>query len=320
MKKLRLGYALSSEEHDAPTLVKNAALAEQTGFAFSFISDHYHPWTNRQGQSPFVWGVLGAMSHATNTMPIGTGVTCPILRIHPTVIAQAAATAASMLEGRFMLGLGTGENLNEHVVGEGWPPIEIRQEMLVEAIEIIRMLWSGGSHSYYGEYFIVENARVYSLPKQVPPILVAASGPGSAALAGEFADGFVGTSPNKEIIEVFNQTGGAKKPKYGQFTVCYDKSLEAAVKTAHEWWPNAALGGQLGQELRLPKYFEDAAATLRPEDVAAAVVCGPDPKKYIERIKEYISAGYDNMYIHQVGPDQAGFMKFFAKEILPKFT
>lgn len=319
MKTIRLGYALSSEEHDAPTLVKNAALAEQTGFAFSFVSDHFHPWINRQGQSPFVWGVLGAVSQATKTMPIGTGVTCPILRIHPTVIAQASATAASLLEGRFMLGLGTGENLNEHVVGEGWPPIEIRQEMLVEAIEIIRLLWSGGSHSYYGEYFIVENARIYSLPKKLPPILVAASGPGSAALAGEFGDGYVGTSPNKEVISVFNETGGAKKPKYGQITVCYDKSKEIAMKTAHEWWPNSAIGGQLGQELRLPKYFEDAAATVRPEDVAATVICGPDPKKYIERIKEYAAAGYDNIYLHQVGPDQASFFKFYEREILPKF-
>lgn len=319
MKTIRLGYTLSSEEHAAADLVRYAAAAEKTGFSFAFISDHYHPWVDRQGQSPFVWSTLGAIAQATSTLSVGTGVTCPIIRTHPTIIAQAAATVASLMEGRFMLGLGTGENLNEHITGEGWPPIEIRQEMLAEAIEIIRLLWSGGFHSYYGEYFIVDRARVYSRPKKLPPILVAASGTGSAALAGELADGLVGTLPNKDIIDVFNETGGKKKPKYGQITVCYAKTESEAVRTAHEWWPNGALKGQLEQELRIPAYFEDAAATVRPDDVAAAIVCGPDPKKHLTAIKEYAAAGYDHIYIHQVGPDQAGFFKFYEKEILPKF-
>lgn len=320
MKKLRIGYALSSEEHAAADLVRNAAAAQKTGFSFAFISDHYHPWVDKQGNSPFVWSTLGAISQATSTISVGTGVTCPIVRIHPTIIAQSAATVASLMEGRFMLGLGTGENLNEHIIGEGWPPIEIRQEMLVEAIEIIRLLWQGGVQSYHGEYFIVDHARVYSLPKKLPPILVAAAGVGSSALAGELADGFVGTSPNKDVISVFNETGGRGKPKYGLITVCYAKTQQEAVKTAHEWWPNGALKGPFKQDLRVPASFEDAAATVRPDDVAAAIVCGPDPKKHLQKIKEYAAAGYDNVYIHQVGPDQSGFFKFYESHILPVFN
>lgn len=320
MKKIRIGYALSSEEHAAADLIRNAAAAQKTGFSFAFISDHYHPWVNKQGNSPFVWSVLGGIAHSTSSLCVGTGVTCPLLRIHPAIIAQAAATVASLMEGRFMLGLGTGENLNEHITGEGWPPIEIRQEMLVEAIEIIRLLWSGGFQSYWGEYYILDKACVYSRPKTLPPILVAASGMGSAALAGELADGLIATSPNKEVINTFNETGGKQKPKYGQITVCYAKSQSEAVKTAHQWWPNGALVGQLGQELRIPQYFEDATATVRPEDIASSVVCGPDPKKHIDKIKEYAAAGFDHVYIHQVGPDQAGFFKFYEKEVFPKIA
>lgn len=319
MKKLRIGYALSSEEHAAADLIRNAAAAQKTGFSFAFISDQYHPWVDRQGQSPFVWSTLGAISQAISTMSLGTGITCPILRIHPAIIAQAAATVATLMDGRFMLGLGTGENINEHVTGEGWPPIEIRQEMLVEAVEIIRLLWSGGSHSYSGEYFVVDHARIYSLPHVLPPILVAARSVGSAALAGELADGLIGTSAQKDVVAVFDETGGKGKPKYGRITVCYAETEDVAIKTTLDWWPNAAINGRLGEELRIPQYFEDAAATVRPQDVAAAVVCGPDPKKHLSAIQEYAAAGYDNVYIHQVGPDQSGFFKFYEREILPSF-
>ncbi|MGH3063948.1 MAG: TIGR03557 family F420-dependent LLM class oxidoreductase, partial [Gaiellaceae bacterium] len=197
------GLALSSEEHPPNDLVQLASRAEETGLEFAMISDHFHPWTDSQGQSPFVWSVIGGISQATERIRLGTGVTCPTIRIHPAIIAHASATAASMMEGRFFLGLGTGENLNEHVVGEGWPAPDERLSMLEEAIEVIRLLWEGGYQTHRGEYFEVEQARLYSLPDEPPEIAVAAAKPLAAELAGRVADAFINTSPDSEPIEQF---------------------------------------------------------------------------------------------------------------------
>src|SRR5438874_12628040 len=226
---VEIGYALSSEEHLPADLVRNARRAAEAGFPFALISDHYHPWIDAQGQSPFVWSVIGGISQVTEHLQLGTGVTCPIMRTHPAIIAQAAATSAALMPGRFFLGVGTGENLNEHILGEKWPPYDVRAEMLDEAVEVIRLLWQGGPRSHRGRYFTVENAQIYSLPKVLPPIMIAASGKSPAALAGRIADGLISTAPQKELIEAFRQSGGQGKRLYGQMTVCWASTQEEAL-------------------------------------------------------------------------------------------
>ncbi|HEX2302266.1 MAG TPA: TIGR03557 family F420-dependent LLM class oxidoreductase [Gaiella sp.] len=316
---MELGYALSSEEHAPLDLVRNAARAEEAGFAFALVSDHFHPWIDRQGQSPFVWSVLGGIALATEGLVVGTGVTCPTIRIHPALVAQAAATAASMLPGRFFLGVGTGENLNEHVLGQRWPATEVRREMLEEAVDLIRELWSGELTSHRGSHYTVENARIYTLPDEPIEIMVAAGGPEAAELAGQVGDGLIGTSPEPDLLAAFDEAGGKGKPRYGQITVCWAEDEAAARRTAHEWWPNAALHGTLAQELPLPSHFEAAAAMVTEDDVAEMIVCGPDPEAHISQIDAYRDAGYTHVYIHQVGPDQEGLLRFYTSEILPRY-
>jgi len=312
-----IGYKLSSEEHASQALVENAVRAEAAGFSFALISDHFHPWIDRQGQSPFVWGVLGAVANATERLHVGTGVTCPTIRIHPAIIAQAAATAAQLMPGRFFLGVGSGENLNEHILGDKWPPVDTRQEMLEEAVEVIRQLWQGGQQSYEGAFYVVENARVYSLPDELPPIYIAASGEKAAQLAGRIGDGLIGTSPKPETIDVFRRAGGKGKPVYGEVSVCWAASEKEARRTAHEWWPTSGMSGQLGQELALPAHFEQVVPMVTEDRVAEEVACGPDPQRHIDAIRKYIDAGYDHVCVHQVGPDQAGFIEFYEREIMP---
>jgi coenzyme F420-dependent glucose-6-phosphate dehydrogenase len=314
-----LGYALSSEEHRPLDLVRYAARAEESGFEFAVISDHFHPWTDQQGQSPFVWSVLGGIAEATERIVVGTGVTCPILRIHPAIVAQAAATNAAMLPGRFFLGVGTGENLNEHVLGQRWPSTQVRREMLEEAVEVMRMLWEGELTSHRGRHYTVENARIYTLPEEPMEVMVAAGGPQAAELAGRIGDGLIGTSPDGATLEAFDEAGGSAKPRYGQVTVCWAERLEDARRTAFECWPNAALEGPLGQELPLPSHFEAAAGMVTEESIAEAVVCGPDAEPYVKAIDQYIDAGYTHVYLHQVGADQEGFFGFWEAELLPHY-
>jgi coenzyme F420-dependent glucose-6-phosphate dehydrogenase len=315
-----IGYALSSEEHPPLDLVRHSAAAEEAGFSYALVSDHFHPWVDRQGQSPFVWSVIGGIAAATEGLRIGTGVTCPTIRIHPAIVAQAAATSAAMLPGRFFLGLGTGENLNEHVLGDRWPEGEVRLEMLEEAIEVIRLLWQGGYQSHHGRHYTLEEARIYTRPDEPPPIYVAASKPNAAELAGRVGDGLISTTPDTELVEQFESAGGEGKPKLGQVTVCYAESEGDARRRAHEWWPNAAITGDLSQELPLPRHFEDAAEMVNEDDVAEKIVCGPDAAKYFEQIEQYADAGFDHVYLHQVGPDQEGFFRFAKEEVLPRFA
>ena len=313
-----LGYALSSEEHAPNDLVRYAQAAEAAGFGYALISDHFHPWTDAQGQSAFVWSVIAGIAHKTERLRLGTGVTCPMIRIHPAIIAHAAATSAAMMPGRFFLGVGTGENLNEHVLGDRWPAPDERLEMLEEAVEVIRLLWQGGYRTHRGRHYRVENARLYTLPDEPPPIVVAAAQPQAAKLAGRIGDGFVGVAPDKELLGKFDEGGGKGKPRYGQLTVCWAESEEQAKRTAYEVWPNAALKGALGQELPLPKHYEQAAETVTPDDVAESVVLGPDPEPYLEQINEYEEAGFDHVYVHSVGQDQEGFIRFAQRELLPR--
>jgi coenzyme F420-dependent glucose-6-phosphate dehydrogenase len=314
---IELGYALSSEEHGPNDLVANARRAEETGFTFALISDHYHPWVDAQGQSPFVWSVIGGIAQATEKLRLGTGVTCPTIRIHPAIIAQAAATSQVMMEGRFFLGVGTGEELNEHVTGSVWPGPQKRLEMLEEAVEVLRLLWQGGYQSHYGTHYTVEQARIYTLPHEPPEVAIAAAQPQAAELAGRQGDALIAVSPERETVEQFEQAGGKGKPVYGQVTVCYAESEVEAKKTAYEIWPNAGFEGPLGQELAIPKHYEAAAKLLTEDDVAETVICGPDPERHLEAIREYEAAGFTHVYVHQVG-DQESFFRFYADKILPE--
>jgi coenzyme F420-dependent glucose-6-phosphate dehydrogenase len=317
---LTLGYKLSSEEFAPNDLVRYGRMAEDSGFEFALISDHFHPWTDAQGQSPFVWSVIGGLAQATRRLVIGTGVTCPTMRIHPVNIAQAAATSAAMLEGRFFLGVGTGENLNEHVVGARWPSIEVRQAMLEEAVAIIRKLWQGGDQDHHGRFYTVENARLYTLPGEAPEIMVAAAGAKSAALAGRIGDGLVCTSPQAELVQAFNRAGGKGKPRYAELTVCWAENERSARRTAHRQWPTAGMEGPLTTELALPAHFEAVAKMVTEDTIAEEVPCGPDPDRHLAAIQEYEKAGFSHLCIHQVGSDQEGFMRFYADEVLPKFA
>ena len=301
---MKLGYALSSEEHRPLDLVRHAQLAEEAGFSFALVSDHFHPWVDRQGHSPFVWGVLGGIAAVTDQLEIGTGVTCPTIRIHPAIVAQAAATAASMLPGRFFLGVGTGENLNEHMLGDRWPPPDLRLDMLEEAVAIMRELWSGELTTRRGTHYTVERARIYTLPDDPIPVMVAAGAPEAAKLAGRIGDGLIGTSPEAELLELFEEAGGEGKPRYGQLTVCYAESEQEARRTAFEIWPNAALKGTLTQELPTPSDFEAAVEMVTEDDVAELVICGPDAERHVELIERYARAGYDHVYVHQIGTEQ----------------
>ncbi|MBV8162553.1 MAG: TIGR03557 family F420-dependent LLM class oxidoreductase, partial [Acidimicrobiia bacterium] len=242
----------------------------------------------------------------------------PTVRMHPAVVAQAAATAACLMPGRFFLGLGTGENLNEHVVGARWPAPSVRQEMLEEAVDVIRLLWQGGNQNHKGEHYEVENARVYTLPERPPEIYLAASGESAAELAGRTADGMISTAPAEGLVDAFRSAGGGDKPTFGQVHVCWAEDEKAARRTAHEQWPNAAIKGELGQELPLPRHFEQAAEMVSEDDVAAVVTCGPDPERHLDAIRTYLDAGYEYVYVHQVGRDQDGFVDFYRRQVLPK--
>jgi G6PDH family F420-dependent oxidoreductase len=246
-------------------------------------------------------------------------VTCPLIRYHPAIIAQAAATAASMMPGRFFLGIGTGERLNEHILGDYFPEINIRQEMLEEAVEIFHKLWQGDMTSYYGNYYTVENAQIFNLPKQTLPVYMAAGGEESAKIAGKIADGLIDTSPDKKLVKTFENAGGKGKPKYAQLSLCYAQDEKQALKTAYEIWPTSALPGNLGSELAIPKSYEAASKLVTEDMMAKLLVYGPDPKKYIQRIHEYIDAGFDHIALHQIGPEQDQFIEFARKNILPEF-
>jgi G6PDH family F420-dependent oxidoreductase len=315
-----VGYKLSSEEFGPTALVENAVRAEQAGFDFALVSDHFHPWTDNQGHSPFVWTVVGGVARATTRLRLGTAVTCPTMRIHPAIVAQAAATSAAMMPGRFFLGLGTGENLNEHILGRGWPSADVRLEMLEEAIEVIRLLWSDSLESHRGRYFTVEDARVYTLPDEPPALMIAASQPGAAGLAGRQGDAMINTSVDASLLECFDAAGGTGKPRFVELGVCWASDERRARKTAHELWALSASPGPLMTELALPSHFEAVFEKVTEDEVAEEVVCGPDPKLHLAAIRKAIRAGYTDVCVHQIGPEQQGFLDFYQRQVLPKLA
>ena len=313
---MKIGYFLSSEENAPSDLVKQAKQATDAGFHALWISDHYHPWNDEQGHSGFVWSMIGAISQVTD-LRVTTGVTCPTIRIHPAIIAQAAATSSVLLPGGFNLGVGSGEALNEHVLGDKWPEADVRLELLEEAVEVMRTLWQGGQQSHRGRHYTVENARVYDLPDEPPPVLVSAFGPKALKLAARIGDGFVTMSPDKESIDSYREQGG-KGPVHAGTKVCYGPSQEEALKTVLRLWPNEGLPGELAQILPTPKHFEQACELVTAEQIKTPA--GPDIDAHVESLRQYEAAGVDELYVQQVGPDKDAFFSEWAPEVLPRFS
>jgi G6PDH family F420-dependent oxidoreductase len=312
-----IGYFLSCEQYAPAQLIDQAKRAEAAGFDALWISDHYHPWNDEQGQSPFVWGVIGALSQVTS-LPVTTAVTCPTMRIHPAIIAQAAATAAVQLDGRFILGVGSGEALNEHVIGHRWPSIGVRHQMLEEAITVIRALHRRKQVSHHGTHYEVQEARIYTRPERPVPIYVSGFGPRSTKLAARIGDGFCLTMPEAELVETFRNAGGGDKPVQAGTKVSWDRDPDAALKLAHRLWANQNLPGQLAQTLPRPRDFADAMTLVRPESVAQTITCGPDTDKHAAQLRPYLDAGIDEVYVQQIGPDMDGFFTAYEREVLPQ--
>jgi coenzyme F420-dependent glucose-6-phosphate dehydrogenase len=318
-RRLRVGLHLSAEEHPPGLLIDTARRAEEAGFAFVTISDHFHPWTRRQGQSAFVWGVLGAIAHVTERVGVGTAVTCPTIRTHPAIVAHAAATAAAMMPGRFFLGVGTGERLNEAVHGDRWPSAPVRREMLEEAVEVMRALWTGDVvRAHRGGHYTVEHARLFTLPDEPPPVIVSGFGPRAAELAGRIGDGYMHVAPEAQLFECFRAAGGGGKPSYGKLDTCVAASDAEARRIAHETWPTSALQGELGQELATPEHYEQATANVTEDQVAEAILCSADPQDHIGALGEYADAGFDHVTVQQCGRDQERLISLYAEEVLPE--
>jgi G6PDH family F420-dependent oxidoreductase len=315
---MKIGLALSCEEHAPLALVEQAKRAQAAGFHALWISDHYHPWNDEQGHSPFVWSVIGAIAMATN-LPIITAVTCPTMRIHPAVIAQAAATSAILARGRFALGIGSGEALNEHIFGDAWPEADERLEMLEESIEVIRLLWQGGQQSHEGLHYRVSNARIYDLPDASPPIYVSGFGPKATKLAARCGDGYCTTTPDAELIGLYRSEGGAGPVQAGA-KVCFGHDEQAARATAHRLWPNVGLPGELAQILPTPRHFEQAGELVTEDMVAETIPCGPDLDRHVDALREYEEAGVDELFVQQIGPDQALLFDEWAPAVLPAFA
>ena len=313
-----IGYTMMCEQTPARQLVRDAATAEEVGFAYAVISDHYFPWLDEMGHSPYAWSVLGAAAQATRDLPLMTYVTCPIMRYHPAVVAQKAATMGVLTQGRFILGLGAGENLNEHVVGRGWPPADTRHAMFTEALEIIRDLLSGGYVTRRGEFFQVDSAKLFDLPQERVPLAVAASGARSVEIAGKYGDALVAVDPDGELVRAFGGAGGAGRPVYGQLPVCFDPDPEEARRRAHRLWRWSAAGWKVMAELPAPVNFAAYAETVRPEDVAAKVPCGPDVDAVVEAVRAYADAGFTHVALVQIGHEhQDAFFDWSEKELLP---
>jgi G6PDH family F420-dependent oxidoreductase len=312
-----IGIFLSCEEHGPQRLVDVAAKAEAAGFEDLWISDHFHPWVDAQGESPFVWSVIGAIAAATRRVRVTTAVTCPTVRIHPAIVAQAAATSALLLDGRFTLGVGTGEALNEHILGDPWPGIEQRLSMLEESVAIMRALWEGGNVSFDGQHYVVDRARLYSLPGEPVEVYASAFGPKAAEAVGAWADGYINVSPSEDLLQTYRGAGGEGKAQ-GGMKVCWGPDEAECVRTVHRLWPNEALSGELAQVLPMPAHYEAACEPITEEMLAEAVPCGPDPDRHAAAIREFIDAGYDEVYVNQIGDDQEGFLAFLKDEVIPR--
>jgi G6PDH family F420-dependent oxidoreductase len=315
----KYGYKLMSEEHGPNDLLRNACRAEEVGFDFVAISDHFHPWLSSQGHSPAAWTLLGAIAARTQRVGLVTAVTCPSIRYHPATVAQSAATLALLSGGRFTLGVGAGENLNEHVVAVGWPPPRERQDMLFEAIEVIQKLWAGEEVSTDGAYYSVDRAKLWDVPEVAPRIAVAAGGTRAARLAGEKALGLFATEPKRELVQTWLDAGG-HGPRYAEVGLCWAASEAEAIRIARERMSFSLLGWKVMAELPTADSFEAAVSFVRDEDVAKQIACGPDPARHVAAVRKYIDAGFDHLVLLGAGPDQAGFLDFWHSELKPRLN
>lgn len=314
---MKFGYKLMTEEHGPKALVQNAVLAERAGFDFLSISDHFHPWLESQGHSPFAWSLLGAIAHATDHIAIATGLTCPILRYHPTIIAQAAATVAIMSDNRFTLAVGAGERLNEHVTGVRWPSVPERHEMLGEAIEIFRLLWQGGVHSWKGEHYVVDHAQLYDLPSQPIPIVVGVSGPASVAVAAERGDGIMVTSPEADLVSEYRARARNPGACYAEAVIAYASSVEKGLEIARDRFRFSAFNWSVNSEVPSVQGFEAASQYIQAKDLASKLSAGPDVGAHLDFVTKYLEAGFEHIVLTCPGDDQASFIDFFKRELKP---
>jgi G6PDH family F420-dependent oxidoreductase len=319
---VKIGYFLSCEEYSPEQLLLQARLAEQAGFESLWISDHFHPWTDEQGQSAFVWSMIGAISQVSS-LPVTTAVTCPTIRTHPAIVAQAAATSAVLTQGNFALGVGAGEALNEHITGARWPDADTRLQMLEEACEVMRELWRGEFVDHHGQHYDVEHAKIYTRPDQPPPIYVSAFGPKAAEVAGRIGDGFVTVSPEADLIKAFRDAGGAGKPVHAGYKVCWGNDASTALDTAHSMWPNEGLPGELPTVLYSPKQFEQAGSLVTKEALGESIAHGPDLDAHVKAFEPFASSGADVVHIAQIGGARSatsseGFFDFYGSQVLPR--
>ena len=312
---MRIGYFLSCEEYTPAQLIEQAKMAQEAGFQSLWISDHYHPWNDEQGQSPFVWSIIGALSQVVS-IPVTTAVTCPIMRIHPAVVAQAAATSAVLHDGRFVLGVGTGEALNEHILGDRWPFAEERLEMLEEAVEVMRQLWAGEYVTHHGKHYTVDQAKIYTRPPQPPKVFVSAFGPKAIEVAARIGDGYISTSPDADLVKEFRKRAGSGKTVQGGFKGCWAPTEDEGAEIAHRLWGTSGIPGELSQVLPSPKHFEQAAQLVTTEMTRQSLPCGPDPAGHAEQLKKYQEAGFDEVYVSNIGPNYRELIDLYRREFL----
>jgi G6PDH family F420-dependent oxidoreductase len=312
------GYFLSCEEYSPTELLEQARLAQDAGFDTLWISDHYHPWTSEQGESPFVWSMIGAISQVCD-LPVTTAVTCPTIRTHPAIIAQAAATSALLLgEGRFCLGLGSGEALNEHILGDVWPPADTRLEMLEEAVEVIRKLWSGDDVTHHGKHYTVENARIWSLPATPPRISISGFGPKATDLAARIGDAYTTTTPDQELLHRFRTKAKDGATAQAGFKVAWADTDDEGWDHAYRIWPNAGLPGELAQVLPTVEHFEQASTLVTRDQTKESVTAGSDPGQHVKAYQPYIDAGFEEIYVANMGPHYAAMLKAYGRDVLPR--
>ncbi|HEY0471259.1 MAG TPA: TIGR03557 family F420-dependent LLM class oxidoreductase [Kribbella sp.] len=313
---MRVGFKLIAEAFSPTEIVAQAVRAEEAGFEFVEVSDHFHPWVSEHQHSGFAFSMLAAAAARTSTIELATGVTCPFIRYHPAVVAQAAATTALLSDGRFTLGIGAGERLNEHVVGAGWPPVSVRHEMLREALEIIRQLWSGGYQSYDGKHLKLEDARVFDLPDTLPRIAVAAGGPAAARIAGELGDALFATEPREDLVTAYRSAGGTG-PRYAEVPLAWATSEDEAAESARRLFRFGVTGWKVQAELPNPVNFDAATKTVTADHMREQFGCGPDVARHVEVAKQFVDAGFDQLALINAGPDMNGFFDFFTKELGP---
>ncbi|RBY78947.1 LLM class F420-dependent oxidoreductase [Geodermatophilus sp. TF02-6] len=314
---MQVGYKLATEAFGPEEVIRQTVRAERAGFDFVEMSDHFHPWLDDQGHGAFTWSLLGAMAARTERIGLATGVTCPIIRYHPAVIAQAAATVQILSGNRFTLGIGAGERLNEHVVGVGWPAVHVRHKMLREALEIIKLLWQGGYQTYDGQYLQLEDARVFDLPDQLPVIAVASGGHNASVLAAECGDGLFATEPRGELVEAYRDAGG-KGPRYAEVSMAWAADEESAVQEALDKSRWALSGWKVMSELPNPVNFAAASETVKPEDIKQQFSVGPDPEVHLQKVQPYVDAGFDHVVLQNAGPDPDGFLEVCERELIDR--